>query len=161
MNSVTLIGNLGADPEVRQVGETTKGRLRLATSERQKVDGEWQRVSVWHTIILWGRTAEVAEQYLRKGGKVAIRGRIAYNSYTDKNGMEKTSTEIVADELELLSGREEQSQDERPAQRQSAPQRQAPQRPAAPQRPTNQRSQRAPARDLGGMDAEDPNDLPF
>jgi len=160
MNSVTLIGNLGADPEVRQAGETTKGRLRLATSERQKVDGDWQRVSVWHTVILWGRTADVAQQYLRKGGKVAIRGRITYNTYTDKNGVEKTSTEIVADELELLSGREEQSQGESPAQRQAS------QRTAAPQRPQrHQRPQRnaPPSRnaDLGGMDAEDPNDLPF
>lgn len=163
MNSVILIGNLGSDPETKQVGETTKGRLRLATSERAKVDGAWQKISVWHTVILWGKSAEVAQQYAKKGSKICIRGRISYNNYTDKNGVEKTATEIVADEIELLGGREEGGSDQRQApapSRQPAQGGRRPSPPSKPEQPTRSSRRPGPPADFN-MSAENPDDLPF
>lgn len=161
MNSVILIGNLGADPETKQVGETTKGRLRLATSERAKVDGAWQKVSCWHTVILWGKSAEIAEQYAKKGSKICVRGRIAYNTYTDKQGNERTATEIVADEIELLGGREEGDQRQaQPASRQPAQGGRRPSQPSKPEQPSRSSRRAGPPADFN-TSAENPDDLPF
>ena len=102
MNVVMLTGNLGADPESRQAGDTTVCNLRVATSCREKVDGQWQEKSDWHRVTCFGKTAELAAQYLRKGSKVGIRGRISYRKWS-KDGVDTWSTDIVADEVEFLS----------------------------------------------------------
>jgi single-strand DNA-binding protein len=102
MNVVMLTGNLGADPESRQAGDTTVCNLRVATSGREKVDGQWQEKSDWHRVTCFGKTAELAAQYLRKGSKVGIRGRISYRKWS-KDGVDTWSTDIVADEVEFLS----------------------------------------------------------
>ena len=102
MNVVMLTGNLGADHESRQAGDTTVCNLRVATSGREKVDGQWQEKSDWHRVTCFGKTAELAAQYLRKGSKVGIRGRISYRKWS-KDGVDTWSTDIVADEVEFLS----------------------------------------------------------
>src|SRR6266498_2239581 len=108
VNKVILIGNLGRDPETRY---TTNGdavtNLRIATTETWKdKNGEKQEKTEWHTVVLFGRQAEVAGEYLKKGRSVYIEGRLQTRKYTDKEGVEKYSTEIVGDRMQLLGGRE-------------------------------------------------------
>ncbi len=108
VNKVILIGNLGRDPETRY---TTSGdavtNLRIATTETWKdKSGEKQEKTEWHTVVLFGRQAEVAGEYLKKGRSVYIEGRLQTRKYTDKEGVEKYSTEIVGDRMQLLGGRE-------------------------------------------------------
>jgi single-strand DNA-binding protein len=108
VNKVILIGNLGRDPETRY---TTDGsavtNLNLATSETWKdKSGEKQERTEWHRVVLFGRQAEVAGEYLKKGRSVYIEGRLQTRKYTDKDGVEKYSTEIVADRMQLLGGRD-------------------------------------------------------
>src|SRR4249919_1882615 len=115
VNKVILVGNLGADPEVRH---TQDGRpivnLRLATSEswRDKATGERKEKTEWHRVVIFNENlAKVAEQYLKKGAKVYIEGQLQTRKYTDKDGSEKYSTEIVLQkfrgELTMLDGRGE------------------------------------------------------
>ena len=108
VNKVILIGNLGRDPETRY---TTSGdavtNLRIATTETWKdKSGEKQEKTEWHTVVLFGRQAEIAGEYLKKGRSVYIEGRLQTRKYTDKEGVEKYSTEIVGDRMQLLGGRE-------------------------------------------------------
>jgi single-strand DNA-binding protein len=108
VNKVILIGNLGRDPETRY---TTGGdaicNLNIATSEQWKdKSGEKQERTEWHRVVLFGRQAEVAGEYLKKGRSVYIEGRLQTRKYTDKDGVEKYSTEIVADRMQLLGGRD-------------------------------------------------------
>lgn len=103
MNLVVLIGNLGADPEVRSANSgTSVCNLRLATSSREKVNGEWQNVPEWHRVVCFGNTADAVAKFTRKGSKVAVRGSIKTNKWTDKDGTVKYSTEIVASEVNFL-----------------------------------------------------------
>jgi single-strand DNA-binding protein len=100
LNKVTLIGNLGADPEVRTVA--------LATSRKWKKDGENQEKTEWHRVVLWdnakgAKLADLAESYMKKGDKVYIEGQIEYRSW-EKDGVTKYTTEIVAREVILLGG---------------------------------------------------------
>jgi single-strand DNA-binding protein len=108
LNHVQLIGNLGADPELRSLPSGTQiCKLKIATSERYKdKNGEWQETTDWHSVVLWDRLAEIANQYLRKGRKVYIDGRIKYNSYDDKDGNKRYFTEINANNLILLDSKE-------------------------------------------------------
>jgi single-strand DNA-binding protein len=108
VNKVILIGNLGRDPETRY---TTSGdavtNLRIATTEQWKdKSGEKQERTEWHTVVLFGRQAEVAGEYLKKGRSVYIEGRLQTRKYTDKEGVEKYATEIVGDRMQLLGGRD-------------------------------------------------------
>ncbi|HEY4649997.1 MAG TPA: single-stranded DNA-binding protein [Pontibacter sp.] len=105
VNKVILIGNLGKDPEVRHLeGGVAVARFPLATSESYK-DKTGQRVekTEWHNIVLWRGLAEVAEKYLRKGQSVFIEGKIRTNQYQDKEGNQRYSTEIVADNMTMLT----------------------------------------------------------
>jgi single-strand DNA-binding protein len=108
VNKVILIGNLGRDPETRYTtGGDAVTNLRIATTETWKdKSGEKQEKTEWHTVVLFGRQAEVAGEYLKKGRPVYIEGRLQTRKYTDKEGVEKYSTEVVADRMQLLGGRE-------------------------------------------------------
>ena len=108
VNKVILIGNLGADPETRAMPSgTTVANLRVATSEswRDKQTGEQQERTEWHRVAFFGRLAEVAGEYLRKGSQVYIEGSLRTRKWQDKQGNERYSTEIVGSELQMLGAR--------------------------------------------------------
>ncbi|HWZ62004.1 MAG TPA: single-stranded DNA-binding protein [Steroidobacteraceae bacterium] len=108
VNKVILIGNLGADPETRAMPSgTTVANLRIATSEswRDKQTGEQQERTEWHRVALFGRLAEVAGEYLRKGSQVYIEGSLRTRKWQDKEGKDRYSTEIVGNDLQMLGGR--------------------------------------------------------
>jgi single-strand DNA-binding protein len=110
VNKVILVGNLGKDPEVKYTPQGTPvAKLTLATNERYKdKDGNWQDRTEWHNVVLWQRLAEIAGEYLKKGGKVYIEGRLQTRSWDDKQtGQKKYMTEVVANDLVLLGGRGE------------------------------------------------------
>jgi single-strand DNA-binding protein len=105
LNSVTLIGRLGRDPEIRAMPSGgAVANLSLATSEtwRDKQSGERKERTEWHRVIFFERTAEVCEQYLKKGAQVAILGRIQTRKWTDKQGVDRYSTEIIGQQLVML-----------------------------------------------------------
>ena len=108
VNKVIIIGNLGADPETRAMPSgTTVANLRVATSEswRDKQTGEQQERTEWHRVALFGRLAEVAAEYLRKGSQVYIEGSLRTRKWQDKQGNERYSTEIVGNDMQMLGGR--------------------------------------------------------
>ena len=108
VNKVIIIGNLGADPETRAMPSgTTVANLRVATSEswRDKQTGEQQERTEWHRVALFGRLAEVAGEYLRKGSQVYIEGSLRTRKWQDKQGNERYSTEIVGNDMQMLGGR--------------------------------------------------------
>jgi single-strand DNA-binding protein len=108
VNKVILIGNLGADPETRAMPSgSTVANLRVATSEswRDKQTGEQQERTEWHRVAFFGRLAEVAGEYLRKGSQVYIEGSLRTRKWQDKQGNERYSTEIVGNDLQMLGGR--------------------------------------------------------
>ena len=110
VNKVILIGNLGKDPEVKYTPSgTAVAKITLATNERFKdKGGEWQDRTEWHNVVLWQRLAEIAGEYLKKGSKVYIEGRLQTRSWDDKNtNQKKYMTEVVAQDLVLLGGRGE------------------------------------------------------
>jgi single-strand DNA-binding protein len=109
VNKVILLGNLGRDPETRYTtGGDAVTNLRIATSEQWKdKSGEKQEKTEWHTVVLFGRQAEIAGEYLKKGRSVYIEGRLQTRKWTDKEGVEKYSTEVVADRMQLIGGRSE------------------------------------------------------
>jgi len=104
-NRVQLIGNLGKDPEVRAIDNGNKmARMSIATSETyQNNKGEKVTDTQWHTVVAWGKTAELVEKLLTKGSEVALEGKLVNRSYTDKNGQKKFITEVVAQEFLLLT----------------------------------------------------------
>ena len=108
VNKVILIGHLGADPETKSMPSgTSVANLRLATSEsyKDKQTNEWQERTEWHAWRLFGRLAEIAGEYLRKGSQVYIEGRLRTRKWQDKQGNDRYSTEIIADEMQMLGGR--------------------------------------------------------
>src|SRR5438067_10494430 len=108
INKVIIIGNLGADPETRAMPSgTTVANLRVATSEswRDKQSGEQQERTEWHRVALFGRLAEIAGEYLRKGSQVYIEGSLRTRKWQDKQGNERYSTEIIGNDLQMLGGR--------------------------------------------------------
>ena len=110
VNKVILLGNLGKDPEVKYTPSGTPvAKITLATNERFKdKSGEWQDRTEWHNVVLWQRLAEIAGEYLKKGGKVYVEGRLQTRSWDDKTtGQKKYMTEVVASDIVLLGGRGE------------------------------------------------------
>jgi single-strand DNA-binding protein len=109
INKVILIGHLGADPETRAMPSGSNvANLRIATTEswRDKQSGETKESTEWHTVALFGRTADVAAQYLRKGSQVYIEGRLRTRKWQDKaTGADRYTTEIVANDMQMLGGR--------------------------------------------------------
>jgi single-strand DNA-binding protein len=113
-NRVNLIGNLGQDPEIKSLENGKKlTRFTLATSEEFKnSDGQKVKETTWHNIVAWNGLADVAGRYLKKGGQVAVEGRIVYRSYEDKNGATKYITEIVINEMLMLRSQKEHGKEE-------------------------------------------------
>ena len=110
VNKVILVGTLGKDPEVRysQAGAAMTS-ISVATNEswKDKVTGEKQERTEWHRVKFFGRLAEIAGEYLKKGGQVYIEGSLRTEKYTDKQGVERYSTDIIASEMQMLGGRPE------------------------------------------------------
>ncbi|SAL58265.1 single-stranded DNA-binding protein [Caballeronia arvi] len=108
VNKVILVGNLGADPETRYLpsGDAV-ANIRLATTDRykDKASGEFKELTEWHRVAFFGRLAEIVNEYLKKGSSVYIEGRIRTRKWTDQSGQERYSTEIVADQMQMLGGR--------------------------------------------------------
>jgi single-strand DNA-binding protein len=110
VNKVTLVGNVGKDPEIRSTGSGVMvANLTLATSDRQKdAQGAWQDKTEWHNLVAFTRTAEIIRDYVKKGSKLYIEGKIQTRSWDDKEtGAKRYRTEIIVNDLVLLSGREE------------------------------------------------------
>ena len=165
INKVILVGNLGADPEVRYTaGGTAIASLSVATSEQwtDKQSGQKQERTEWHRVKLFGRLAEIAGEYLKKGRQVYVEGSLRTDKYTDKQGVERYSTDIIASELQMLGGMggeggggggyRERSQGGGGGQRQ---QNRGDDYGSAPQR------QSAPPPDMGGGNQFDDDDIPF
>ena len=107
LNKVILIGNLGADPESREMPDGTKlTKFSIATTERY-TNKEGERISntEWHNIVLWRGLAEVAEKYLKKGDSVCVEGKLKNRSWEDENGVKKYATDIQADNMTMLGSR--------------------------------------------------------
>jgi single-strand DNA-binding protein len=108
VNKVILVGNLGADPETRYMpsGDAITN-IRLATTDRwkDKASGEMKEATEWHRVAFFGRLAEIAGEYLKKGSPVYVEGRIRTRKWQDKEGQDRYSTEIVADNMQLLGSR--------------------------------------------------------
>ena len=164
VNKVILVGNLGRDPEVRYLpsGDAV-ANITIATSSKYKgKDGNMVEETEWHRVTFFGKLAEIAGQYLKKGRPVYVEGRIKTRKYTDKDGIEKYATDIIANEMQMLGGREGMgepagddgssgggySRQQAPAPRQQAP------------APAPQRQAPAQARPASGFDDMD-DDIPF
>ena len=119
VNRVTLIGNLGADPETRYMpnGDAV-ANIRLATTEswKDKASGEKKEITEWHRVVFYRKLAEIVGQYLKKGAPVYIEGRIRTRKWQDKEGQERYTTEIEANEMQMLGGKP--SGDSAPSQQQ-------------------------------------------
>lgn len=104
INKVILVGNLGQDPDTRSTqGGSIVTQLSIATGEAWKdSNGQLQERTEWHRIVVWGRLAEIARDYLRKGSKVYLEGRLQTRKWQDKEGRDQYTTEIVASELQML-----------------------------------------------------------
>lgn len=108
VNKVIIVGNLGNDPEVRYTPSgSAVANISVATSEgwRDKQSGELQERTEWHRIVMFNRLAEIAGEYLKKGSKVYIEGALRTRKWTDKNGLDRYTTEIVAGEMQMLDSR--------------------------------------------------------
>lgn len=110
-NKVQLIGNLGFDPEVREIAKGRKvARISVATNDRYKnADGERVTDTQWHTVVAWGRTAEMVERLLRKGTQVALEGKLVHRSYEGRDGQKRYVTEIVLSDFQLLTPKVQQA----------------------------------------------------
>ena len=131
VNKAILVGNLGNDPDMRYTaGGAAVANISVATAEswRDKETGEQQERTEWHRVVFFGRLAEIVGEYLRKGSQVYVEGRIQTRKWQDKDGQDRWSTEIVANELQMLGGKGGGS-----ANYDSAPQSQPQQSAPAPQ----------------------------
>ena len=109
VNKAILLGNVGREPEIRYIESNVPvARISLATSERAFTTANGTKVperSEWHTVIAWRGLAEIVEKYVHKGTQIYVEGRITYRSWDDKNGVTRYATEIIADNLQLLGPR--------------------------------------------------------
>ena len=154
LNKVQLIGNLGADPEVRSIANGSRvANVNLATSRRWKgQDGQMQEKTEWHRLVFWNsnynKLADTVERFCKKGDKLYVEGSIEYRSWQDKEGQTRYTTEIRVTELILLSGRSGDSEGEGSAPRMAGA--------AAPRKTKDEPGDDFPE----ALDAED-DDLPF
>ncbi|WP_225764381.1 single-stranded DNA-binding protein [Stenotrophomonas sp. Marseille-Q4652] len=109
INKVILVGNLGNDPETKytQAGMAITRVSLATTSVRKDRDGNQQERTEWHRLVFFGKLGEIAGEYLRKGSQVYVEGELRYDKYTSQDGVEKYSTDIVANEMQMLGGRGE------------------------------------------------------
>ena len=158
VNKVILVGNLGKDPETRYApsGDAICN-VTLATTEswKDKASGEKREATEWHRVIFFGKLAEIAGQYLRKGSQVYVEGSLRTRKWQDKDGQDRYTTEIRADEMKMLGGKGEGQQDGQQggSQRQQAPQQQARQQ----QKPSNPQQGKQTGGGFGDFD----DDIPF
>lgn len=137
VNRIFIIGNVGQTPTIRTAGETKIASFTVATTERFKDKEETE----WHNVSVFGKLAEVVEKYVDKGTQLYVEGRIKTEKYTDKNGVERTATRVIANTIQMLGGKKES---------QPSP---------APQAPVQQRPKSTP---LPTVDYDAPgDDLPF
>ncbi len=120
VNKVILIGNVGQDVTTRDVSNGIVANTSLATSEKR--NGEEQ--TAWHRLVFFGKLADLAKQYLNKGSKVYVEGKISYRKYTNKDGVEVNSTEIIVDQMRFMGGGK--SDDSRPSNSRPSQSRNAP-----------------------------------
>jgi len=113
LNRVMLIGNLGKDPEIRYTaGGTAVASFSVATTEKWKdKQGQQQAETEWHNIVVWNKLAEICGDYLKKGNKVYLSGKIKTRKWQDKDGNDRYTTEIVADDMKMLDGKPSNNQD--------------------------------------------------
>lgn len=123
INKVTLLGNAGADPECRQVGETSVAKIRIATSETFKKNGKKTTDTQWHTVVAWGKLAEIVSQYVKKGQMLYVDGKLKYSSY-EKDGITRYTTDIVANNIKMIGGRTAEGQQQYQQQQYQQPQQQ-------------------------------------
>ncbi|MEF3080818.1 single-stranded DNA-binding protein [Luteimonas sp. SMYT11W] len=166
VNKVILVGNLGNDPDTKYTqGGMAVTRISLATtSVRNDKDGNKQERTEWHRVVFFGKLGEIAGEYLRKGSQCYVEGEIRYDKYTGQDGVEKYTTDIVANEMQMLGGRGDgggggggggnYERGNRP-QRSAGGGGDAPQRSAPPQRQAPQQQRPAP------MDDFSDDDIPF
>ena len=155
INKVILVGNVGIDPEVRTTESGVKvARVRLATSERyvDKQSGERKELTEWHTITLWRGLADIVDRYVHKGSQLYIEGRLRTREWVDKDQIKRYTTEILADNMQLLGSRGDNNNAAASA----------PAAPAAPAYQQPAQSYQAPAAPAAiPTPQEDPDDLPF
>jgi single-strand DNA-binding protein len=147
VNKVIIIGNLGRNPETRySASGDTICNITVATSEnwKDKQSGEKKEATEWHRISFFGRLAEIAAQYLHKGSQVYVEGSLRTRKWTDKEGVERYSTEIRADEMKMLGSKGDS----------------APPAPTIPQQPTTSKPKQPPV-DMEGDVPEWAKDIPF
>jgi single-strand DNA-binding protein len=194
VNKVILVGNLGQDPEVRYTpGGAAITNISIATSEswKDKNTGQMQEKAEWHKVVFFGKLAEIAGEYLRKGSQVYVEGKLQTRKWQDKQGQDRYSTEVVVDSftgvMQMLGGRgdgnapmgggrpqqnqqqgqaPQQNQAPQPNQYQQAPQQQAPSQPQQNYQQNNQQAnqqpnQAAPAPSGGDFDNSFDDDIPF
>lgn len=152
VNKVILIGNLGNDPDIRYTaGGAAVANISLATAEswRDKESGEQQERTEWHRIVFFGRLAEIVGEYLRKGSQVYVEGRLQTRKWQDKEGHDRYTTEIVANEMQMLGSKGGGSSNYEPAPQSQPRQNNTPEPQAAP----------APAPSAAADDFDD--DIPF
>lgn len=114
MNKAILIGNLGRDPETKEVGDQNVTHFNIATTERWKnKDGDSQERTEWHRIVVWGKLGDACAKYLSKGSKVYIEGKIQSRKYTNKDEEEKTVYEIIAQNVQFLDSKAKSDDDSR------------------------------------------------
>jgi single-strand DNA-binding protein len=159
VNKVILVGNCGRDPEIRYLpsGQAV-ANVSVATSSRRKDknSGEMIEDTQWHRVTFYDRLAEIAGEYLKKGRPVYVEGRLKYGKFTNKDGHEQNTVDIIATEMQLLGGREGMGgpdEDGGGASRRSAP-------PASRPAPSAAPRQQAPAKSASGFDDMD-DDIPF
>ena len=103
MNRATLIGNVGQEPAIKQIGDKKVAKFSLATSKQYKKNGEKVTETTWHNIVIWSPISEIVEKYVNKGNQIFIEGEIRYRTYDDANGISHDITEIICNNLQLLS----------------------------------------------------------
>lgn len=159
MNRVTIIGNLGSDPEVRYLDSgACVARFNVATTEKYtNKAGEKVEQTEWHRIELWDAQAKVAEQYLKKGSPVCVEGKLKTETWTDKDGQEKSVTRIRGNNMIMLGGRNEGNA----APAQAAAPAAAPKTVQANPKPANAPAKRSPQPAPAGFDGGGDDDLPF
>lgn len=108
VNTAILIGNLGSDPEIRYTSDgnaVTNISLATSTAWKNKETGDLNEKTEWHRVVFFGRLAEIANEFLKKGSKVYVQGRIQTRKWQDKNGVDRYTTEIIANEMQILDRR--------------------------------------------------------
>ncbi|MFK8067227.1 MAG: single-stranded DNA-binding protein [Gammaproteobacteria bacterium] len=153
LNKVMIIGNLGAEPEVRYTSSgSAMANINMATSEtwRDKSTGEQQEKTEWHRVVFFGKLAEIVQQYVHKGSKLYVEGRLQTRKWQDKDGQDRYTTEIVGNEMQMLDSKGGSSANFEPAHQN------------APSQATNQapQQQQAPSSSAPQIDDFD-DDIPF